>query len=357
MGALSINGIPALRAAFEPLVPEVRHVHNTNRYHRPETESEEDFTQFLLDDLEQAILAMGPETVCLVHMEPVQNAGGCFTPPVGYWQGVRAICDEYDILLSADEVITGFGRLGYWFGSERYDIRPDIVTCAKGLSSSYGPIGAVLARDAVMEPFLDATSMYSHGVTFGGHPVMCAIALKNIEIMKREGIVEHVRATEDAFRAKLETLLEIPIVGDVRGTGFFYAIELVKDRETKETFDDAECESLLRGYLSPALFEAGLICRQDDRGDPVVQISPPLVAGEAELDEIVGILGDVLGEAASACSTRYGRDGPRVSRAEGTVNRMAPVSRGRAVSERNRRGGVRERGAWKRSSPSSSRAT
>ena len=187
MGALSINGIPALRAAFEPLVPEVRHVHNTNRYHRPDAEREEDFTRFLLDDLEQAILAMGADTVCLVHMEPVQNAGGCFTPPVGYWRGVRAICDEYDILLSADEVITGFGRLGYWFGSERYDIRPDIVTCAKGLSSSYGPIGAVLARDAVMEPFLDGTSMYSHGVTFGGHPVMCAIALKNIEIMKRDG--------------------------------------------------------------------------------------------------------------------------------------------------------------------------
>ena len=299
MGALSINGIPALRTAFEPLVPEVRHVHNTNRYHRPESESEADFTQYLLDDLEQAILAMGPETVCLVHMEPVQNAGGCFTPPEGYWQGVRAICDEYDILLSADEVITGFGRLGHWFGSERYDIRPDIVTCAKGLSSSYGPIGAVLARDEVMEPFLDATAMYSHGVTFGGHPVMCAIALKNIEIMKREGIVEHVRDTEDSFRAKLETLLEIPIVGDVRGTGFFYAIELVKDKETRQTFDDAECESLLRGYLSPALFEAGLICRQDDRGDPVVQISPPLVAGDEELDEIVGILGDVLGEAAN----------------------------------------------------------
>ena len=155
MGALSINGIPALRTAFEPLVPEVRHVHNTNRYHRPDGESEQEFTQFLLDDLEQAILAMGPETVCLVHMEPVQNAGGCFTPPAGYWQGVRAICDEYDILLSADEVITGFGRLGHWFGSERYDIRPDIVTCAKGLSSSYGPIGAVIARDEVMEPFLE----------------------------------------------------------------------------------------------------------------------------------------------------------------------------------------------------------
>jgi adenosylmethionine-8-amino-7-oxononanoate aminotransferase len=297
MGALSINGIPALRSAFEPLVPEVRHVRNTNRYHRPPEETEEEFTQFLLDDLEQAILSMGPETVCLVHMEPVQNAGGCFTPPVGYWQGVRAICDEYDILLSADEVITGFGRLGYWFGSERYDIRPDIVTSAKGLSSSYGPIGAVIARDAVMEPFLEATAMYSHGVTFGGHPVMCAIALKNIEIMKREGVVEHVRETEDVFRAKLETLLDLPIVGDVRGTGFFYAVELVKDKETRATFDDDECETLLRGFLSPRLFEAGLICRQDDRGDPVVQISPPLVAGEAEMDEIVGILGEVLGEA------------------------------------------------------------
>ena len=297
LGALSINGIPALRTPFEPLLPEVRHVHNTNRYHRPIEEHEEEFTRFLLDDLEQAILAMGPETVCLVHMEPVQNAGGCLTPPAGYWQGVRAICDEYEILLSADEVITGFGRLGHWFGSERYDIRPDIVTCAKGLSSSYGPIGAVIARDAVMEPFLDATAMYSHGVTFGGHPVMCAIALKNIEIMKREGIVEHVRASEGAFRSKLETLLDLPIVGDVRGTGFFYAVELVKDRETRATFDDDECEALLRGFLSPRLFEAGLICRQDDRGDPVVQISPPLVAGEAEMDELVGILGTVLAEA------------------------------------------------------------
>ena len=134
MGALSLNGIPAIRAPFEPLVPEVRHVRNTNRYHRPAEETEAEFTAFLLDDLEQAILAMGPETVCLVHMEPVQNAGGCFTPPEGYWRGVREICDRYEILLSADEVITGFGRLGYWFGSERYDIRPDIITLRRRAS-------------------------------------------------------------------------------------------------------------------------------------------------------------------------------------------------------------------------------
>ncbi|HLG08019.1 MAG TPA: aspartate aminotransferase family protein [Gaiellaceae bacterium] len=297
MGALSINGIPSIKTPFEPLVPEVRHVSNTNRYHRPPEETEEEFTRFLLSDLEQTILSMGPDTICLVHMEPVQNAGGCFTPPVGYWQGVREICDRYDILLSADEVITAFGRLGHWFGSERYDIRPDIVTMAKGLSSSYAAIGGVVATDKVMEPFLGATSMFSHGITFGGHPVMSAIALKNIEIMKRERIVEHVRENEDAFRSTLAQLLDIPIVGDLRGTGYFWAIELVKDRETRETFSDEECEKLLRGYLSNALFDAGMICRADDRGDPVIQISPPLVAGQAEFDEIVGILGEVLTEA------------------------------------------------------------
>ena len=294
MGALSINGISAIRAPFEPLIPEVRHVSNTNRYHRPSEETEAEFTQFLLDELEQAILAMGPETVCLVHMEPVQNAGGCFTPPEGYWRGVREICDRYDILLSADEVITAFGRVGYWFASERYDIRPDIVTSAKGLSSSYAALGAVIATDRVMEAFMGATSMFSHGITFGGHPVMCAIALKNIEIMKRERILEHVRENEDAFHATLAQLLDLPIVGDLRGTGFFWAIELVKDRDTRETFTDEECEKLLRGYLSEALWDAGMICRADDRGDPVIQISPPLVAGQAEFDEITGILGEVL---------------------------------------------------------------
>jgi adenosylmethionine-8-amino-7-oxononanoate aminotransferase len=298
MGALSINGIPAIRAPFEPLIAEVRHVSNTNRYHRPSEETEGEFTDFLLAELEQAILAMGPDTVCLVHMEPVQNAGGCFTPPERYWRGVREICDRYDILLSADEVITGFGRLGYWFGSERYDIRPDIVTSAKGLSSSYAALGAVIATDKVMEPFMGATSMFSHGITFGGHPVMCAIALKNIEIMKRERILEHVRENEEKFRATLAQLLDLPIVGDLRGTGFFWAIELVKDKDTRETFTDEECEKLLRGYLSTALWDAGMICRADDRGDPVIQISPPLVAGQAEIDEITGILGEVLSGAA-----------------------------------------------------------
>jgi len=297
MGALSINGIPALRAPFEPLVPDTIHVRNTNRYHRPPVETEEEFTAFLLEDLDSAIEQAGPETVAMVIMEPVQNAGGAFTPPAGYWQGVRAICDRYEILLCADEVITGFGRIGDWFGSEHYDIRPDLITSAKGLSSAYASIGAVIAADHVVEPFLSESSMYAHGITFGGHPVQCAIALKNIEIMKRERIVENVRDNGGAFRATLEQLLDLPIVGDVRGTGYFYAIELVKNKEAREGFTHDECETLLRGFLSPQLFEKGLICRADDRGDPVVQISPPLIATQREFDEITGILGAVLSEA------------------------------------------------------------
>jgi adenosylmethionine-8-amino-7-oxononanoate aminotransferase len=297
MGALSINGIAALRAPFEPLVPDTIHVRNTNRYHRPPGETEEEFTAFLLEDLDSAIEQAGAETVAMVLMEPVQNAGGAFTPPAGYWKGVREICDKYGVLLAADEVITGFGRLGSWFGSELYDIQPDLITCAKGLSSAYASIGAVIASDRVMEQFMGETAMYAHGITFGGHPVQCAIALKNLEIMKRERIVENVREHGDAFRATLEQLLELPIVGDVRGTGYFYAVELVKDKETRESFSDEECETLLRGFLSPQLFEKGLICRADDRGDPVIQISPPLIATQKEFDIINGTLGEVLTEA------------------------------------------------------------
>jgi adenosylmethionine-8-amino-7-oxononanoate aminotransferase len=304
MGALSINGIAALRTPFEPLVPDVIHVRNTNRYHRPPDETEEEFTAFLLDDLESSIEQAGPETVAMVILEPVQNAGGAFTPPAGYFQGVREICDRFGILLCADEVITAFGRLGAWFGSELYDIRPDLITIAKGLSSAYAAIGAVVVSEHVAAPFLSDRAMYAHGITFGGHPVQAAIALKNLEIMRRERVVENVREHEQRFRDTLAQLLALPIVGDLRGTGYFYALELVKDKETRETFTDEECERLLRGFLSNRLFERGLICRSDDRGDPVVQISPPLVAGPKEFDEITGILGDVLAEAWEQVGTR-----------------------------------------------------
>ena len=299
MGALSLTGIASLRNPFEPLVSSVTHVRNTNRYHRPPEETEAEFTAVLLSELEEAIEDEGAETIAMVIMEPVQNAGGAFVPPEGYFAGMREICDRHGILLCADETITGFGRLGAWFGSERYDIRPDLITSAKGLSSAYAAIGALIATDKVMQPFLEGGAMYSHGLTFGGHPVQCAVALKNIEIMKRERIVEHVADEQDTFRATLEPLLDLPIVGDLRGTGFFYALELVKDKDTRETFSEEECESLLRGFLSPRLYEAGLICRADDRGDPVIQLSPPLVAGQTEFDEIARILGEVLTEASA----------------------------------------------------------
>ncbi|MEJ7892951.1 MAG: aspartate aminotransferase family protein [Solirubrobacteraceae bacterium] len=297
MGALSINGIGTLRTPFEPLVPEVGHVQNTNRFHRPPGETEEEFTAFLLADLLHTLEALDPTTVAMVIMEPVQNAGGVFAPPKGYFQGVRQICDDHGILLCCDEVINGFGRLGAWFGSEKYDIRPDMITTAKGLSSAYAAIGAVIATDRVAEPFMKEKNMFSHGVTFGGHPTMCAIALKNLEIMKREGIVEHVAATEGDFRAALAPLADLPIVGDIRGEGHFFAIELVRDKDSKRSFSDEESETLLRNFVSPRLLEAGLICRADDRGDPVIQLSPPLIAEQEQFDEMAGILQTVLEEA------------------------------------------------------------
>jgi len=300
MGALSITGVAGLRTPFEPLVPSVAHLSDTSRYRRPEGESEEAFTALLVAELEQAILREDPETVAMVILEPVQNSGGAITPPRGYFAGVREVCDRYGVLLCADEVICGFGRLGDWFGSERYGIRPDLITCAKGLSSAYASIGALIAADHVAAPFLEGEAMFTHGMTFGGHPVQSAIALANIEIMRRERVVENVAANRDDFHRTLAQLLDIGIVGDLRGDGYFWALELVRDKETKEPFSDDEAEWLLRGLISRRVFEAGLICRADDRGEPAVQVAPPLIAGQAEFDEIVGILGEVLTEADTA---------------------------------------------------------
>jgi adenosylmethionine-8-amino-7-oxononanoate aminotransferase len=302
MGALSINGIPGLRTPFEPLVPGVVHVWNTNRWVRPVEETEAQFTDFLLRDLEHAITTASPETVAMVIMEPVQNQGGSFIAPAGYWAGVRELCDRYGILLCADEVITGFGRLGAFFGSELYDIRPDLITCAKGLASGYAPLGALVVSDRVAEPFVRNSNVFTHGFTYGGHPVSCAIALKNIEIMKREAVIPNVLEHQHAFRSTLEQLLELPIVGEVRGTGYFYAVELTKDRDTRTTIPMEEREPLFRGFLAPALLERGLLARVEDRLAPLIQISPPLVAGQAEFDEITRILGEILEDAQTRLS-------------------------------------------------------
>ena len=232
-----------------------------------------------------------------MFLEPVQNSGGCFPPPPGYFQRVREICDRYGVLLVSDEVICAFGRLGYYFGSERYGYQPDVITFAKGVTSGYSPLGGMLASDRLMEPFADGMATFLHGVTFAGHPVSCAVALANLDVFEKEDLLGNVRAHEAAFRATLEKLLDLPIVGDVRGDGYFYGIELVKDKATRETFDDDESERLLRGFLSPALFDAGLICRADDRGDPVIQLSPPLTCTQEHFDEMEQILRSVLTQA------------------------------------------------------------
>ena len=295
LGALSATGVTSLRAPFEPFTPGGCHVANTNLYRLAPGYGVENLAEAIAHRIEFE----GPETVAAVILEPVQNAGGCFTPPEGYFQRVREICDENEVLLISDEVICSWGRLGHWFGAERYGYQPDIITTAKGLTSSYAAMGAMIASDRVIEPFLEGNNSFIHGFTFGGHPMASAVALANIAAFEDEGILEHVRANEGHLRAMLDGMRDIPIVGDVRGAGYFHAIELVKDKETKASFTHAEAEDLLRGYLSGELFRRGLICRSDDRGDPVIQFAPPLIAGPEQFDEIGAILRPVLEEAAA----------------------------------------------------------
>ena len=299
LGALAITGLPGIKEPFEPLPAGGVRVPNTNFYRAPEfvASDETAFGIWAADEIERAIEQEGPESVAAVFLEPVQNSGGCFPPPPGYFQRVREICDRHGVLLVSDEVICAFGRLGYYFGSERYGYKPDIITFAKGVTSGYAPLGGMMVADRLMEPFAEGQTTFLHGVTFAGHPVSCAVAMANLDVFEKEDLLGNVRANEATFRATLEKLHDLPIVGNVRGAGYFYGIELVKDKATKETFDDDESERLLRGFLSHALFDAGLICRADDRGDPVIQLSPPLTCGPEHFDEIEQKLRSVLTEA------------------------------------------------------------
>lgn len=297
MGALSITGLESIKTVFEPLVPGAVKVPETNHYRCPTCQDEPHCSLHAAEAIEEAILREGPETVAAVFLEPVQNAGGCLVPPPGYFDRVREICDRHGVLLVSDEVICAFGRIGRMFGCERYGYQPDIITSAKGLTSGYAPLGAMIVSDRIAEPFVGTGESFIHGFTFAGHPVSCAVALANLKIFEDEDIVGHVQANEDAFRAALDDLMDLPIVGDVRGTGYFYGIELVRDRDTRSSFSDEEREDLLRGFLSNRLLELGLICRTDDRGEPVIQLAPPLIAGQAEFDFINQALRTALTEA------------------------------------------------------------
>jgi adenosylmethionine-8-amino-7-oxononanoate aminotransferase len=301
-GALSVTGLPAFRAPFEPLVPGAFHVVNTNRYRSPlppEVVADDDrFAAGCAEAIERAILSEGPQTVAAVFLEPLQNTGGCFTAPPGYFARVRDICDRHGVLLVSDEVICAFGRLGSWFGAERYGYLPDMLTFAKGVTSGYSPLGGVLVRDTVAAPFLEPGASFVHGLTFGGHPVSCAVALANLDLLHSEGIIDHVEQAAAGFEERLRGLLDLPIVGDVRGDGYFWALELVKDPDDHSVrFSPAEGAALTGRLVGPRLMDAGLICRADSRADPIVQLAPVLTCGERELDEIEATLRVVLAEA------------------------------------------------------------
>jgi adenosylmethionine-8-amino-7-oxononanoate aminotransferase len=298
LGALSFTGVPKMKEPFgEPSIPVVR-VSNTNRFRAPDGDDDAAFCARLLAEMQQAIEDAGPETVAMIIAEPVQNAGGCLVPPAGYWPGLRELADRYGIALVADEVITGFGRIDGLFAAPAMGATPDLITVAKGITSAYAPMGAVIVSDRIAEPLYEAGRMLLHGITFGGHPVAAAIARRNIEIFEREGVIENVRAHEGYVRDALEGVRErLPIVGDVRGAGYFWALELVRDAENAPFSDPDERERLLRGFLAPRLLEEGLIARPDDRGEAVLHLAPPLICGRAELDEMVARTEAVLADA------------------------------------------------------------
>ncbi|WP_158852097.1 aminotransferase class III-fold pyridoxal phosphate-dependent enzyme [Saccharothrix deserti] len=300
LGALSFTDDPGLIEPYGPPAVETRFVSNTNRNGLPpEMANDSMFTAHLLAEVESVILAEGPETIAMLIAEPVQNRGGCITPPAGYWPGLRALADRYGFLLVADEVITGFGRLGEWFGGDRYDARPDIVTVAKGITAGYAPMGATLVGARVAEVINRPGAVLNHGYTFGGHPLSAAIALRTLEIMERDKVLDNVRGLQGGLASGMAALADLPIVADIRGAGFFHAVELVGDQEDGG-FSDAARKALVVDLIPRRLREAGLLARVYNRAAPLLQIAPPLISDRPLLDRIVEIIADTLDEASQA---------------------------------------------------------
>jgi adenosylmethionine-8-amino-7-oxononanoate aminotransferase len=286
MGALSVTGLPAFKAPFEPLLQGFTHVHNTQQ--DPEGAA---------DAIEEAIEFGPPESVAAVILEPVQNAGGCLVPPPDYWRRVREICDRHGVLLVSDAVICAFGRLGTWFGIERFDVVPDMTSFAKGVTSGYLPMGGVVVNDRMRSTLRERAPMFTHGSTFGGHPVSSAVALENIRIIEREKLLENVQDLEGYFEGELRRMAEgHPIVKEVRGMGFFWAVEVKPERADGTPLEGDEYERYFKGVVSRKLLEGGLICRFDDKDDPVIQFSPALVADREVLGRIAEITDEALTE-------------------------------------------------------------
>ena len=297
LGALSITGLAAIKTAFEPLVPGAITVAHTDEYRVGGVCGHEGECLCAAEEIEQAIVREGPETVAAVFLEPVQNSGGCYVPPGGYFRRVREICDNHGVLLVSDDVICAFGRLGYMFGAQRFGYQPDMITMAKGLTSGYVPLGGVMISDRIAEPFLSGDKEFIHGFTFGGHPVAAAVALANIDILEREDLPGRVRSHADAFRAELAELCDMPIVVDLRGDGYFLALELDAGGPTEPAKAQAYAVTVCK-FLTKRLYELGLTCRAAARGEiPVIQLSPPLIAGPEQFSEIGSALRITIADA------------------------------------------------------------
>ncbi len=286
MGALSATGLPGFKAPFEPLPSGFFHVRNTQQ--DPDGAA---------DAIEQMIEAEGPELVAAVILEPVQNAGGCLVPPPEYWKKVREICDRHGVLLVSDAVICAFGRLGEWFGIERFDVVPDMTSFAKGVTSGYLPMGGVVVGDKMASTLKENAPMFMHGSTFGGHPVSSAVALENIAIMEREKLLQNVHDLEGHFGDELGRMAaDHPVVKEVRGMGFFWAVEINPEKADGTPLEGDEYQKYFKGVVSRKLMEGGLICRFDDKDDPVIQFSPALVSDKEVLSRIAEITDGALTE-------------------------------------------------------------
>jgi adenosylmethionine-8-amino-7-oxononanoate aminotransferase len=295
LGALTVTGIPAYREPFGPLMPGVRHIPNTLGEVVPEGGSAADLPS--IRALVAAIEEEGPDTVAAVFAEPVQNSRGALVPPDGYWQQLRSICDHYGILLVADEVICAYGRLGEWFGSAKYGVTPDLITFAKGATSGYAPVGGVLLRTGLVEQMMDSPlgGAFTHGATWGGHPVSTAVAAANLAALAEEDVLANVRRLEPRFQQGLDRLREAHhTVAEWRGTGFFYAIELTADRSTGRTLTPEQSQAIVGDVMPTAMRDVGLITRPDNRGATMLMLSPPLVADEHVLDELLGQVDAVI---------------------------------------------------------------
>ena len=269
---------------YEPLMEGVTQIPQPYRYRCQHCRDMPECNLECAQDLERAILAEEPDTVAAFLSEPVSMSAGTVVPPAGYWPAIREICDRYDVLLILDEVITGFGRTGKWFACEHWGVTPDVITAAKGISSGYLPRGAVIVKDDVAGVFV-GKDKFPHGITFASHPVACAAAIANLEIMEREGLVERAAQMGDYLMQKLQPLYEHASVGDIRGLGLLVGIELVRDRDTRERFPDDTWAK----YNKMAL-DKGLRTRIGN----VIHIAPPLIATREDVDEIVAIVDDII---------------------------------------------------------------